>query len=450
MSAWRGAVFRAGDDGYAEELRTFNASVVHRPELVVAAVDDTDVVAAVRYAGAHSLSVSVQGTGHGMSLPSDGVLISTRRLNRVEVDPVTRTARVLGGTPWRDVIPAAALHGLAPLNGSSPHVGVTGFTLGGGIGMLGRQHGYAADHVRRLTIVTADGVSRQVSADADPELFWAVRGGKGNLGVVTDIEFDLFKFQDLYGGGFYFPAEAAGDLLSLYVTWTKDLPNAMSTSILLARYPDTDQVREELRGRYVAHLRVAFFGTPEEAERLLRPVRQLGPPLLDTVRPMPYTDIGAIHHEPVGPYSVYETGFYTAHLETTDARKILEHAGPDADAPFIFELRHHGGAYRNPPDIPNPVGGRDAEFTIYLGSAVDASRKVADEAAHAAIRASLGHVDRGTVLNFLGAHIDTETIRNAYRPIDAARLLAVQERYDPQNMFRINHRLTARKDETRS
>nr|WP_246293383.1 FAD-binding oxidoreductase [Naumannella cuiyingiana] len=424
-------------------MNTNNQSVEHRPALVVAAADTADVVRAVQYARAHGLSVAVQTTGHGMSLPSDGVLISTQRLNRVEIDAGTRIARVQGGARWLDVIPAAAAYGLAPLNGSSPQVGVVGFMLGGGVGMLGRQHGYAADHIRSLRIVTADGEERRVDPDSDPELFWAVRGGKGNLGVVTQIEFDLFEVSDLYGGGLYFPAETVAQLLELYVAWTLDLPRTMSTSILLSRYPDIEQVRAELRGKYVAHLRVAYFGPAEEAERLLRPVRELDAPLLDTVGAMPYTDIGTIHHEPVGPYSVYESGFYTGYLAASDTRTILKRVGPDVNAPLIFELRHHGGGYRTLPAISNPVGGRDAEFTIYIGSVIDPPAMTTDKAIHTAIRDDFAHVDRGTVLNFLGAHTDFETIHRAFLPEDAGRLIAVQQKRDPQNVFCINHRLAA-------
>jgi FAD/FMN-containing dehydrogenase len=443
MSGWTGPVFLPDDPGYADELRTFNHTVEHRPKLIVGAAAASDVVGAVTYAAIHGLSVAVQATGHGMSLPSDGVMVTTRRLNRVDVDPVARTARLGPGARWLDVIPAAAAHGLAPLNGSSPQVGVMGFILGGGIGMLGRQHGYAADHVRWIEIVTADGTIRRTSANEDPELFFALRGGKGNFGIVTDVEIDLFPVTRLYGGGLYFSGEATAELLDQYVRWTRRVPDTMATSILLVRLPAIDAVQPELRGRYVAHLRVAFFGERDDAEALLEPIRDIGHVLHGTIREMAYTEIGAIHQDPVGPYEVYESGFYTSHLDETDAAKLLELAGPNASAPFILELRHHGGGYRQSPTIPNCVGGRDAEFTVYLGSLIDPPSLSEDRRVHDAVRQSFQRVDRGTVLNFLGARVSAGMIRNAYSEDVYERLSRLKTRYDPSNLFRINHNLAA-------
>ncbi|HSU11167.1 MAG TPA: FAD-binding oxidoreductase, partial [Pseudonocardia sp.] len=203
-AAVAGPVLVPGDPGFAEEVTGYNLAAVTAPAVVVGATSADDVAEAVRWAVATHRKVAVQATGHGLYADlGDTVLISTRRMDAVHVDPDTRTARVGAGARWRAVIDAAAPHGLAPLNGSSSTVGVVGYTTGGGLGPLSRSFGFAADHVRRLEIVTADGQVREVDPGRNADLFWAVRGGKGNLGIVTEIEFDLMPVARFYGGGIF-------------------------------------------------------------------------------------------------------------------------------------------------------------------------------------------------------------------------------------------------------
>ncbi|HWM22469.1 MAG TPA: FAD-binding oxidoreductase [Ilumatobacteraceae bacterium] len=442
MSGWTGPVFQPGDPGYDDEHRSINETLEHRPELIVGAASAEDVVSAVRYAIDRSLSVGVQSTGHGLAVAADGVLVSTRRMKQVTVDPATRTATIDAGVQWHDVLPVAAQHGLAPLNGSSPHVGVMGYTLGGGVGLLGRRFGFAADHVRRIDVVTADGFLRHVDADHDPDLFFALRGGKGNYGVATRIEIELFPVRTLLGGGLYFAADAATELLHTYSAWTRSVPEAMSSSVMLSTYPDTAGVPDPLRGRYVAHLRIGFFGPPDEGETLIAPFRQLAPPLLDTLTQIPYTDIGTIHHEPIAPYKVYESGIYLGPPDAEAVDTILRHAGPDANAPVMLELRHHGGAYRRTPAVPNAVGGRDAEFTLYLGSLIDPETMATDKHLHNEVHGSLRPWATGTtMLNFFGVGTALASVRTAFTAETFQRLRDIKTEYDPRNMFRINHNI---------
>jgi UDP-N-acetylenolpyruvoylglucosamine reductase len=389
-SAWTGPVFRPNEDGYDEERSSLNYTLTHTPELIVGAVDAGDVVAAVCYAADRGLSVGVQATGHGLVVAADGVLVSTRRMKGVAIDPTARVARVEAGVQWWDVVPLAAAHGLAPLNGSNPHVGVVGYTLGGGIGFLGRQLGFAADHVRSIDVVTSDGRQRRVTPDQNDDLFWALRGSKGNLGIVTEMEFDLFPVETLYGGGLYFGGETTADLLRAYFQWTTDVPEAMSSSIMLMRYPDLEEAPEPLRGRYVAHLRIGYFGPAAEGERLVAPVRDLGPVLLDTVAAMPYSDIAKIHHEPIVPYAAYDRSIYLSHLNADAVEAIIAEAGPDAEAPFLLEFRHLGGAHRRQPTVPNAVGGRDAEFSMFSASLVEADAIFRDKPRHDRLHAAMG------------------------------------------------------------
>jgi FAD/FMN-containing dehydrogenase len=205
-----GPVREPGDHGYDAELAGFDLAVPQRPVVIVGATGPADMVAAVRHARAVGLAVGVQATGHGITVPADNaLLITTRRAASVRVDPSDRTAWLEAGAVWSRVLHEAAPFGLAPLAGSAPAVGAVSYTLGGGIGVLGRRWGFSADHVRRLDAITADGVLRRVTADEHPDLFWALRGGGGNLGVVTGMQIELVELAELYGGGLFFPGEDA-------------------------------------------------------------------------------------------------------------------------------------------------------------------------------------------------------------------------------------------------
>jgi FAD/FMN-containing dehydrogenase len=212
-TAVAGSVLLPGDAGYDDERAVFNLNHELMPAVIVVAQSAIDVQAAVAFAAGQDRPVLVKTTGHQIVGTAQGaVLITTHRMNDVDIDAVGRTARVGAGAVWAEVVQKAAEAGLAPLNGSNPTVGVAGYTLGGGLSpTLGRSHGYAADHVRSLDVVTADGELRHVDAESDPELFWALRGGKGNFGAVTALEFALFPVSRLYGGGIYFPGHARND-----------------------------------------------------------------------------------------------------------------------------------------------------------------------------------------------------------------------------------------------
>ncbi|GII84231.1 oxidoreductase [Sphaerisporangium siamense] len=441
MGAFTGPVFRPGDDGYDAERSGFNLTVDHHPELIVGATGPDDVIAAVEYAAARGLAVAVLTTGHGPAVPADGqVLVTTRRMSDVRVDPAARTARVGGGVRWRQVLPETVPHGLAPLNGSSPNVGVVGYTLGGGVGPLGRSYGFAADRVRRVDLVTADGRLRQVTADGDPELFWAVRGGKGNFGVVVGLEFDLVPVSRLYGGGLFFPAEATADVLHAYSRWLPAAPEEMSSSVLLVTFPPIPEVPEIFRGRYIAHLRLAFTGIAEEGERLVRPLREIGSQILDTLGEMPYTEVGTIFNDPTEPARVYDSNISLHTLDEGAVDTLLSLAGPDTGSPLLIEMRQLGGAYARPPAIPSAVGGRDAAYTLFAASILEPGQEDAIRRAHEQLAEKMRPwATGGTVFNFSGvADATPERVKLAFTPADYARLAKAKATYDPDNMFRVN------------
>lgn len=431
----------------AGEITTFNLAVTHRPAVVVGATSAADVASAVSWAAEHGLSVAVQATGHGPVRAADGaVLVSTARMQGVTVDPVRRTATVAAGCRWADVVAATAPHGLAPLSGSSSHVGVVGYTLGGGMGSLGRRHGFAADLVRTIEIVTADGAVRRVDRHSDPDLFWALRGGKGNFGVVTSLEFGLVPVTEIYGGSVFFTGPSASTVLHAFRAWAPTLPEQASASVALMRMPPLDVVPEPLRGKFVVSLRFAFDGDAAVGERLLAPMLESGEVMFAAVAPMPYAQADAIHQDPTEPMPAWERGRMLRDLPPAAVDALLAVAGPDVDIPFaMVELRLMGGALGRQPEVPNAVGGREAAYSLFMVAPLmpgleDVVPMVAD-----GIVGALEPWLTGTAqLNFLGDALTAAAVATAWAPDVHARLLEVKHQVDPGNVFCHGHALVDR------
>ncbi|GAA3007300.1 bagremycin/ferroverdin biosynthesis FAD-dependent oxygenase BagG/FevA2 [Streptomyces fulvorobeus] len=435
----RGRVLRARDVDFARELEGFNSITEHDPDLIALVSGAADVREAVSFAAARHLPVSVQATGHGPSLPaSGGLLISTRRLRGVSIDPVARTARVEGGTQWFEVIQAAAKHGLAPLSGSSPLTGVVGYTIGGGLGLMARRYGYAADLVTAVEIVTADGRSHRATADQDTDLFWAVRGGKGNFGVVTAIEFRLVPVSRLYGGGLFFAGEASAEVVHAWREWTATVPEELTSSLALLRMPDIEAIPPFLRGRLTVHVRIAHLGSADDGERLVAPLRTAGPLVVDTLADMPYSRSGEIHQDPTEPIPYNERSMMLRVLDEAAVDALLQLAGPGADCiDLTVELRQLGGAAGRAPEVPNAVGHRDAAFALSTLSLPDDRPPLVVD----------GMAAWGTglrYLNFLASPDTAHLTESGYEPATFARLAGIKAVADPDNLFRFNHNIPPR------
>ncbi len=457
LSGIAGPVLRPADPGYAAELAPFHTPRRLRPGLVVGAAHEADVVATIDVAAADGLPVAVRGTGHGASPDvAAPVLITTRRLDAVQVDPRTRTARVGAGATWAHVLAAAAPHGLAPLPASSTTVGVAGYTLGGGMSPLGRRFGFATDHLRRLRLVTADRCVHDIDADRAPELFWALRGaGTHGFGVVTELEFALLPLTRLHGGGLLLPGAAAADLLHAWREWAPTLPEEAGTSIALLRPPHTAAVSTALpaaqRGRPVVHLRWTHTGDPAAAEALLAPLRAIAPPLVDDVRTRPVTDLDAVHRDPDTRTAVHEHGAALRALPAEAVDALLAAAGPHLpDPPGSVELRQMGGALARPAPVPDVVAGRAAACVLSVRSprtappADPSGDPTADPTAAAVSRVvaavapwTLG----GPLPNFggsgaPGAHPSDADAADALWPLrDRVRLHVLRRAVDPDGMF---------------
>jgi len=434
-------VLRPGDSGYEEELAGFQTGFAQRPAAVFAASSAHDVARAVAYAAAEGLPVGVQATGHGLpGSTQGGVLITTRRMDGVTVDAGARTARVQAGVRWGQVIEAAAPYGLAPLNGSAPGVGAVSYTLSGGLGILAREFGYAADHVRSLDVVTADGQPRHVTRESDPELYWALLGGGHNFGVVTELEIDLVPVARLYGGALAFDGREVDplDVLRAYERWTRTVPDGLTSSFSAVPYPDAPGMPPHLRGRYVVSVRVACTGTADEGERLVAPLREIGPTLADSLREMPYAESHTIHSDPDFPHAYYGDSAVLRELDVDApaAAELLARTGPDAPAMCVLQINHLGGALAK--DAPNSVPHREGRFLVRLltmlspGSGREAARATLDPAF-----AVLAPWTIGRALNFaFGAGDRTEGL---YDAATRKRLAGLKSQYDPANLFCRNY-----------
>ncbi|MDX3567781.1 FAD-binding oxidoreductase [Streptomyces sp. ID05-47C] len=445
LSRIQGPVLHPGDDGYDAELTGFNLAVRHSPDVVVGATGTGDVVAAMRWAATTGTPVAVQATGHGANSPVDsGLLINTARMADVRIDPAARRATICAGAKWRHVLDAAAPHGLAALSGTSTDAGAVGYTVGGGLPVLGRAYGYAADMVRSFHVVTPDGTLRTASDIEEPELFWALRGGKGNVGVVTDMVTELIPLSRVLGGGVFSPGEHAGSLLTAWADWTRTVPERMCSTFTVLRMPPLPQIPEPLRGGFFARVAIAWPGDPAEGDALLAPIRAAAPVVLDTVHDMPYTEVDAIHMDPQDPLPARESCTLLRDLTPDAIAAFLGQCGPAAapDYPLLLVgLRHMGGALARPGPTGDAICARDAGYLVEsVGALPDPDAARAVEAATVALYTALLPYGTGrTMVNLHGRPGDDTDRARAWTPEVYSRLCADKAAYDPQNLLRFGH-----------
>ncbi|GGG45230.1 FAD-linked oxidase [Kocuria dechangensis] len=437
-----GPVLLPGDEGFAEEVSGFNLAAVHRPDVVVGADDAGDVITAVEWAAAHHEPVGVQATGHGADQPMDGgMLITTRRMQELEIDVPRRRARIGAGVRWRKVVDAIAPHGLAVLNGSSTHAGAVGYTLGGGLPVLGRVFGFAADWVRGLDVVTPDGRLRSVDAVHEPELFGLLLGGKGNLGIVTSMTLELVPLQGLYGGGIFYPGEDAQEVLGAFSRWAPELPACATTSVSLRWMPHDPAVDERLNHQLLVHLRFCWVGDPGEGARVLEPMRELSHPLLDTVGPMDYRDIDRVHLDATQPGLYVLTGEFLQDFDAAAIAVLLQLAGPGSGSPLPeVGIRLMGGAFSRPSAVADAVSGRDSAFFLELIGWLAPHVAERTPPALAAVLQGLAPWSTGRAfVNMHGVPGDEEERSRAWSREVYERLVRAKAVYDPENLLRFQH-----------
>ncbi|GIF75580.1 FAD-binding oxidoreductase [Asanoa siamensis] len=433
-----GTVYERGDDGFAAAAAGFNLAFAHEPDLVAVATSVTDVVEAVRFARTAGLRVVVQSTGHGAETPIEsGLLLDTSRLDTVRVDPETRTATIGAGVRWNAVVAAASAYGLTPVTGSSPMVGAVGYLLGGGVGPLARSHGFSSDYATGFTVVTGAGEVVEANAEQNPDLFWALRGGKFGLGVVVEMRVRLVALTSVYGGSFFVDTPHIERMVRFWTDWTDGASDLVTTSIQAAAFPPLPQVPEPLRGKRLLSVRFAYPGDAPEGERLVAPLRGAAPVYLDMLGELPTTQLGTIHNDPPDPMPAYVHGTMLDRADQGLATAFLETVGPDAvDSPFMVgEMRHLGAATRR--DVPggSAVGGRGSD---YVAAMVCAQPELFATAAPAAAERWDGlaapWISDVNNPNVLAQPITTARVDACWPDDIRARLEQVRDRYDPDGL----------------
>jgi len=444
-----GRVITPEDDGYDQTRRGFNLTIDHHPALILVAENAQDIAAGIRFAADNASAIAgiaIQSTGHGQHMAADGaLLIVTSRMKDVHINADTRIARIEAGVIWEQVVNAAAPHGLAPLLGSSPHVGVVGYSLGGGIGWLARKYGLAADSIRSIDLVTLDGELRHTSATENSDLFWGLRGGKGNFGVVTDMEIELFPVAKLYGGDIAYPGEAAADALRFFRSWTSEAPDELTSSIAVMKLPNLPEVPEPMRGKNLVIVRAAYVGAAEDGAALIQKWLDWRIPMSNSFHEMPFSEIATISKDPTEPVSTHYSNELLNQL-SDDAIDVIVRTMTNSASPLLItELRHASGAIARVDKNASAIGNRDAQF--YMTMAGFAPTLEAKDNVMVAIRQYKAELHPflggGVYLNFLLGEEAERRAKDAYSPESYARLLALKAKYDPKNLLRYSYHLVA-------
>ncbi len=442
-AAITGDIVLPGDAEYDLARRAWTLLADQRPALVAFPADAADVVDIVAYARRAGLKVAPQGTGHNaMAMPTleDTILVSTQRMRGVEVDVEAQTARVAAGTLWIEVTEATTPHGLFPLSGSSPDVGVVGYTLGGGLSWLARKHGLAANHVTAIELVTPEGELVRATAEAHADLFWAVRGGGGNFGVVTALEFRLFPYGTVYAGMMLFPYERHAEILDAWVEWTATAPEEITTSFRIFHLPPLPELPPFLSGRSVVVIDGAYAGDAHAGAEALAALKALAPEM-DTWALATPAALSRIHMDPEDPMPGRTETAVLGALDAGGRATFAAHVAPGA--PVLFaELRQLGGALERAPEGAGAKGALPGTFLMFSAGLVMAPEMdVALQASLAAFHAALQPYATGTgYLNFVERATDTATL---YEAGDYARLQAIRATVDPAGVMVGNHPIPA-------
>ena len=434
-----GPVLGRDDGGYDEARAVHNGLIDRRPAVIVRCREAGDVVAALAAARKGGLEVSVRGGGHnvaGRAVTDGGVMIDLAELRQITVDPEARTARAGGGATWAELNAAAAEHGLAVTGGAVSTTGIGGYTLGGGLGWLMAKFGLAADNLLAVELVTADGEVREVSADAHPDLFWALRGGGGNFGVATAFPYRLHPLQTIVGGLIAHPIDAAPDLLRFYRDAVADCSDDLTVWAGLVHAPDGS-------GMKLAALVVFHTGDAETAERDLAPFKTWGSPLMVEVGQMPYPVMNTMLDGayPAGSLNYWLSSF-TRGLPDALIDVAVERFAtvPSPMSAILFEHFHGAVTRVAPTEIPVPH--RDEGWNLVLPSVwLDPGESAANVTwSRDTFAAMRPHFGSGRWLNYLGDDQADDAIRAAYGP-NYDRLVEVKRRYDPHNVFHLNHNI---------
>jgi FAD/FMN-containing dehydrogenase len=434
-----GQLLLPADVGYDEARTVWNAMIDRRPRLIVRCASVPDVVAAVRFARAHDLTIGVRCGGHGiagLAVPEDGLMSDLTPLSAVRVDPVRRRAVVQGGALLGALDRAAQEHGLATTAGNVSHTGVGGLTLGGGMGWLARRYGLSCDNVVSFTMVTADGELVAASATENPELYWGLRGGGGNFGIVTEFEFRLHPVGTrALLADFSFPLDDAFPVLRQWRDLNAEAPRSATFTAGVSN----------ATGAPLAHVGFVSVGGLEESERLVSAMRAFGRPVAERVEELSYLRLQVVDDNVEGhARRRYWKGHYLTDFSDDAIRVFLRRGTEDGTGAYLpsVSLQAYGGAIADVSDDDTAFSHRDAMFEYVAGTGW--TRSDEDDLRIAATRrcaAALEPYAKGAYVNTMGDE-GVAGVRRAYPPHKLARLTALKDRYDPENVFRLNQNIT--------
>jgi hypothetical protein len=431
---------RRGDPDWDAARATFNVLDDQQPAAIAFPTDEDEVAAAVAFAREHGFRVAAQSTGHNATALGDlagTIIVNTSALTGVEIDRARRRVRVGAATRWGAVTPQLSELGLAGLHGSSPDVGIVGYSLQGGIGWLARRHGMQANAVTAIELVTADGQLVRTDADHEPELFWALRGGGGNYGVVTAVEFDVQPVEQLYAGAMFFPVDRVAEVLHAWNDMIPGLPEEMTTWASVIHFPPFPEIPEIVRGQSFVIVLVAYLGDEATGAELLRPVRDLGP-TMDTIAMSAPIALATQAMDPDSPLPFRSTTAMLDRLTPEAIEEVARVAGPGS-ALTLVEFRHVGGA------LHRAAPGAGARATLLGNIAFLSLGVVPDAALDPVVQDSLDALTKTLAPHKVGDYPNF-----VMRPTDAGdffdtdtweRLRRVKSAYDPENLFRGNHQV---------
>ena len=446
-SRFRGEVILPRDQGYDAARAVFNVTIDRRPGVIARCAGPDDVIQAVNFAREENLLVAVRGTGHnvaGFAVCDDGFVIDLSRMKGITVDPAARTLRAEAGCNWGEVNDALQPHGLAATGGFVSVTGVSGLTLGGGLGWLVRKHGLALDNLLSAEVVLADGRLVTASARENDDLFWAIRGGGGNFGVVTSFEFQVHPVGTVLAGIVLHPAAAGARAIRRWRELEAAAPDESTQGALLFHFPDDSSAPPPLRGAAIVGLGGVYAGPVEEGEKVLQPLREYGPPLADMFRPIPYNAAQRMADFlwPPGLHSYWKSSYLTA-LSDVAIDVVVDFFARVPSRRTVIVLEHNGdSAWDRMPDSATAFGHRAWPYNFVVTSAwsdpKDTDRNIAWTREF--FDAMRPFAAQGAYVNYLGGDEGVDGLKAAYGA-KLARLAALKAKFDPTNLFRMNQNI---------
>jgi FAD binding domain/Berberine and berberine like len=441
-SALHGKIVIPEHARFDETRQAWNLAIDQRPAAVAFPESAEDVAATVLFAWEFGQRVAAQGTGHNaapLGSLENTILLKTDRMSHVQIDPERRLARVEAGVLWLELVEAAARHGLAGLQGSSPDVGVVGYTLGGGLSFLGRKYGLASNHVHAIELVTADGRLVRADREHEPDLFWALRGGGGSFGIVTAIELELFPLDEVYAGVLWYPIERGSEVLHAWRELTEAAPpNELTTVGRFLNLPPIPEIPEHVRGKSFVIVEAIHAGDPRDADELLSPLRRLGP-VNDTIAPTSLPALSHLHMDPEQPVPGIGDGLMLGNLDPAAIDTLVTVAGAGARLPLLsVEVRHLEGELARARPEHGALASPDAAYAFYAVGMTPVPELKAPVAAQVdAIKAALAPWAADHMyLNFADTRREPASFwgEQAYH-----RLRLIKTAVDPDDVIRSNH-----------